>query len=271
MGRVRVTILASGSGGNATLVQAGGTNVLVDAGIGPDVVRERMRIALGCEVGIDAILTTHAHGDHVGRVAPLARSFGARVYMTEATQRRIAALDARTIVYGHETPFDIGAVRVEPMAVPHDCPQVALVLQHARARCALVTDLGQAPKRMSKHFAGCQLVLMESNYDPDMLWRGPYPEFLKRRVASRLGHLSNEDSASFLAELGPETSDVVLMHVSRTNNAPELALRAARAALRGRKVRLQAASQDTPLDLTVRWSASVKARAHEAQLALDLG
>lgn len=267
---MRVTILASGSGGNATLIQAGGTRILVDAGVGPDIVRERMRLALGREAELDAILTTHAHGDHIGRVASLAKSFGARVYMTHATHRRIAAIDARTILYGYETPFDIGAIRVEPMAVPHDCPQVALVLQHGRSRCALVTDLGEAPRRMLKHFAGCQLVMMESNYDPDMLWRGPYPEFLKRRVASRLGHLSNEQCAAFLAELGPETSDIVLMHVSRTNNSPSFALRTAKSALRGRKVRLYAAAQDDPLDLEVRWSASVKARADEAQLALPL-
>src|SRR5687767_10045191 len=155
MARVRVTILASGSGGNATLVQAGGTHVLVDAGIGPEIVRERMRRVFGRELEVHAILTTHAHGDHIGKLALCAQSFGAKVYLSQATHRRIAAIEARTVIYGYETPFDIGAIHIEPMAVPHDAPQVALVFQHAYARAALITDLGEVPRRLARHLSGC--------------------------------------------------------------------------------------------------------------------
>ncbi len=271
MARVRVTVLASGSGGNATLVQAAGTRILVDAGVGPEVIRARMTRVFGRALDIDAIVTTHAHGDHIGKLGVCARSFGARVYATEATQRRIAAMPGVSMsVYGYGTPFDIGSIRVEPMPVPHDAPQVALVFEHRWARAAIVTDLGEIPKRLAKHLEGCQLVLIESNHDPEMLRAGPYPPFLKRRVASRLGHLSNEQAAALIAQLGPETTDVVLMHISQRNNTPLLALSAARAALAGRKVKLKTAHQDTALDLSVRWSASVRRRVHEAQLALPL-
>ncbi|MCZ7678025.1 MAG: MBL fold metallo-hydrolase [Sandaracinaceae bacterium] len=268
---MRVTILASGSGGNATLVQAGGCRILVDAGVGPEVVRERMTGVLGRALDVDAIVTTHAHGDHVGKLAACARAFGARAYVTEATHRRIPALaGVRTTIYGYAAAFDVGPVRVHPMPVPHDAPQVALVFEHGGARAALVTDLGSVPKALARHLAGCQLVMLESNHDPDMLWRGPYPEPLKRRVASRLGHLSNAQASALLAELGPETTDVVLMHLSQRNNSPLLALSTAKAALNGRKVRLRAASQDVPLDLEVRATASARRRDHEAQLALPL-
>ncbi len=271
MGAVRVTILASGSGGNATLVQAGGVRILVDAGVGPEIVRERMTRVLGRAVELDAIVTTHAHGDHIGKLAACARSFGARVYMTDATHRRVPArAGVRTTIYGYATPFEIGPVRVEPMPIPHDAPQVALVFAHRWARAALITDLGSVPRTLARHLEGCQLVMIESNHDPEMLERGPYPDFLKRRVGSRLGHLSNAQAAELIAQLGPETTEIVLMHVSRQNNTPLLALRTARGALSGRKVKLRAAEQDTPLDLNVRWSAGARRRVHEAQLALPL-
>lgn len=271
MAPVRVTILASGSGGNATLVQAGGTRVLVDAGVGPEILRSRMRAVFGRPLGVDAIVTTHAHGDHVGKLIPCAKSFGARVYLTAATQRRLGALEGvSTVIYGPSAPFDVGSIRVEPMPVPHDAPQVALVLAHRFARAALVTDLGHVPQRLASHLEGCQLVMIESNHDLGMLERGPYPPFLKRRVASRQGHLSNEQAAELIAALGADTTEVVLMHLSRTNNSARLALSKARAALAGRSVRLRAADQDAPLDLEVRWSATVRRRVHEAQLALPL-
>lgn len=268
---MRVTILASGSGGNATLVQAGGTRILVDAGVGPEVIRGRMEQVFGRTLGVDAIVITHAHGDHVGKVASCARSFGARVYLTKATQRRIAALaDVSMTIFGQTTPFEIGGVRVLPMPVPHDAPQVALVFECGLARAALATDLGHVPSALAPHLAGCQLVMIESNHDPDLLALGPYPDFLKRRVASRVGHLSNAQAAELIAQLGAETAEVVLMHISQKNNTPLLALRAAQRALGERKVRLRAAAQDVPLDLHVRTSASARHQAHEGQLVLPL-
>ncbi len=227
-----------------------------------------MKRVFGRTLDVDAILTTHAHGDHIGKLAVCARSFGARVYLTEATRRRVAALpEVSTSVYGCTTPFDIGSIRVEPMSVPHDAPQVALVFAHGAARAALVTNLGEAPARLPEHLSGCQLVLLESNHDPEMLRKGPYPPFLQRRVGSRLGHLSNEQAADVIRRLGPDTTDVVLMHISQRNNTPLLALTAARAAAKGRSLRLKTAHQDSPLDLAVRVPAS---RSHEAQLALPL-
>lgn len=268
MAPVRVTVLASGSGGNATLIQAAGVRILVDAGLGPQVLERRMRGAFGQPVDVDAIVLTHPHGDHVGKVVPCARHFDAPVYLTEATARRLVLGRLKKRVFGRDAAFNVGPIVVEPAPIPHDAPQIALVFDHRGARAALVTDLGHVPRHLPRHLAGCQLVMLESNHDPEMLAMGPYPAFLKRRVASPVGHLSNEQAAQLLRRLGPETRDVVLMHLSETNNSPALALGCARAAIGGRRVKLRVAHQDTPLDLEVR--ASGKARAvHHAQLALQ--
>lgn len=267
---MRVTILASGSGGNATLVQAGGTRVLVDAGVGPKVIEARMRRALGEPVGLDGIVLTHPHGDHVGKVIPVANHFDAPVFVTQATRRRLALEGLRTRVFGAAAPFDIGAIRIEPSPIPHDAPQIALVFEHRFARAGLVTDLGHVPRHLAAHLAGCQLLLLESNHDPAMLANGPYPEFLKKRIASREGHLSNQQAAGLLAGLGRDTREVVLMHLSEKCNSPMLALASARAAIGDRRVKVRCAQQDTPLDLQVRWSTAVKKRVSAAQLALPL-
>lgn len=265
---MRVTVLASGSSANATLIQAGGSRLLVDAGLTPTGVEERMTRGLGEAVSVDGIVLTHAHRDHAGEAGTVARHFDCPVWMSEATSRRLVLPDVRRRVFGVNTPFDVGAIRVEPTPLPHDAPNVGLVLSHRSSRVGFVTDLGHVPNELAEHLQGCQLVLLESNHDPAMLAGGPYPEFLKKRVASRTGHLSNQQAADLLARLGRETREVVLMHLSLANNSPKLALGLARTALRGRRVRVRCAHQDEPLDLRVKRSPSIGAKVHESQLGL---
>ena len=265
---VRVTILASGSGGNATLIQAGGRRVLVDAGVGPRKLAQRMERVFGRVLEPDAIVLTHPHGDHCGKVVPCAKAFDATVYLSEATKRRLQLPGVRTRVFGRNAPFAVGPIRVHPMPIPHDAPQVALVFEHKRARAAIVTDLGHVPNGLASHLDGCQLVLLESNHDPGMLAIGPYPEFLKRRIASPVGHLSNAQAAELMRKLSADTREVVLMHLSQKCNTPMVALREAKRALAGRKVKLRVADQDEPLDLQVQVRASTRHRVSDEQLAL---
>jgi phosphoribosyl 1,2-cyclic phosphodiesterase len=252
MGPVRITVLASGSGGNATLVQAGGTRLLVDCGVGPQVIEERMRYVFGEAKTVDAIVATHPHGDHVGKLEVCARHYGVPVYVSQPTRRRLSLHGLRTRVYGRNARFQVGDLVVDPMPVPHDAPNVALVFEHRDHRAALVTDLGHVPRGLREHLEGCQAVLFESNHDPAMLAAGPYPEFLKQRIASKVGHLSNEEAARLLGQLGPQTQEIVLMHLSEKCNSPMIALARVRAALGGRRVKLRAAHQDHPIDVTVR-------------------
>lgn len=245
---MRVTVLASGSGGNALLVDSGGARVLVDAGIPAATLAKRMARA-GCRAGPQAILVTHAHGDHHRFAVDAALRFHAPVWVSDATRPMLALSGAPSVrVFGTREPFRIGDLTVRPLPVPHDAAQVALRFEaDGGGSVALATDLGEVSDALVRHLRGADAVLLESNHDPDMLWKGPYSNSLKRRIASARGHLSNEASASALARLDARTRTVVLMHLSETNNTPALALDRAAEALADLPAELVAASQDEPL------------------------
>jgi phosphoribosyl 1,2-cyclic phosphodiesterase len=236
---VKVTVLASGSGGNATLFEAAGTAVLVDAGIGPRALLE----AMGGRLPPAAVVLTHEHQDHLGQCLRLSRKLKIPIYASEATARAPQLHGRPEVrVFGMREPFAIGALTVSPLPLPHDAAQVALVIEGAGRRAAIVTDLGEVPPGLVAHLRGCQVALIESNHDAEMLRDGLYPAFLKRRIGSARGHLSNAQAHALLRALPAETQEVVLMHLSQSNNRADLALASARDALSGRAVRLRVAA-----------------------------
>jgi len=250
---MRVTVLGSGSRGNATLVEANGRRVLVDAGVPVRTLAERMRMVFGRLPRVDGVVVTHAHGDHAGHAAATSRLLETPVYVTEATRRSLPLHRAWSVrIFGARAPFDVRGLGVRPCPVPHDAPQVALVLEGESERVGIATDLGETPRELSGFFAGCGAVLIEANHDPRLLEIGPYPPSIKHRVGSKTGHLSNGQCAAFLRTLGPELASVVLLHVSEANNRPALAMAAASDALAGRRVDLALADPDTPSQLLVR-------------------
>jgi phosphoribosyl 1,2-cyclic phosphodiesterase len=238
---VKVVVVASGSEGNAALFEANGTRILVDAGVGPKVLADALTEA-GAGGMPHAIVITHEHGDHFGQCLRLSRKLRVPIWASEATARTPLLHGRENVrVFGMREPFAIGALTLAPLPLPHDAAQVALVIEGGGKKAAIVTDLGEVPAALPAHLAGCDVALIESNHDADMLARGPYPPFLKRRVASARGHLSNEQAHGLLRALSRQTQTVALMHLSRTNNRPDLALEVARDALAGRAVRLVAA------------------------------
>ena len=146
--------------------------------------------------------------------------------------------------------FGIGDVRVRTQSVPHDAPQVALRFETAGTCVGLVTDLGQVPQELAGFLQGCETLLLESNHDRELLERGPYPARLKERVAGSLGHLSNTQAAELLSQIGGPLRRVVLMHLSETNNSPELARTAASSVLGTDGPELLLAQQCKPLRLS---------------------
>ncbi|MBL8603074.1 MAG: MBL fold metallo-hydrolase [Myxococcales bacterium] len=241
---MRVTVLASGSKGNAMLVEADAhTRLLVDAGLDPDTLLKQLAAA-GYDARPTAIVLTHAHGDHSRFANLIAGRWRLPVYVTEATKKMVRLDAAPTVrVFGKSDGFRLGELEVGALPIPHDAPQVSLRFSHAGRSAVIATDLGEVEPALVRHCAGADVVLIESNHDVDMLWHGPYTHFLKRRVASGHGHLSNVQTAAFLRRLPREVRTVVLMHLSEVNNRPEIALHVAAEALGDHAAQLVAARQ----------------------------
>jgi phosphoribosyl 1,2-cyclic phosphodiesterase len=233
--------LGSGSRGNGTLVEIGGELFLVDCGFGLKQAERRLA-RLGVRPGdLSAILVTHEHSDHIAGTAALSHRYAVPVFASYGTLRSTPSLVGHA--FDPHQPFQVGAVTVHPVIVPHDAREpTQYVFQHGATRLGVVSDLGHVTPFVCEQFSACDGLMMESNYDLTMLLRGRYPEPVKRRIAGNLGHLSNEQAAAFLAELAHPNLQVVIGHVSEQNNHPEL-LAAAFEPYRERVARLDFATQ----------------------------
>jgi phosphoribosyl 1,2-cyclic phosphodiesterase len=233
---VRIALLGSGSTGNALLVSAGSTRVLVDAGFNPTDAANRLA-ALGVDLfprGVDAIVITHHHGDHIAHAEQLARATGAPVYLHAGIEAKRLRAKFETRAYDTCGAVRIGDIVFSAFAVPHDAPQVALRFEAGSARFVLATDLGHVPRGLVEFVGDADVALVEANYCPELLAYGPYPPKLKSRVGGPLGHLANEQTAELAAALvGRRLGRLLLGHISRTNNSPARALAAVTRAAAG--------------------------------------
>jgi len=328
---MQMTVLASGSKGNSTVVSSSKTRVLVDAGLSCRELLRRMAMVGENPETLDAILITHEHQDHVGGLGVMARRLGIPVYFTEQThrawvrmltprttmtyaqwldhvQREKAERAARTAaaqgeqmdgevatmaaeadvspVHGEEAEvqmvvdpdlceptakadpaslpaveyfvaggdFQIGDITIHPFTIPHDAADpCGFVFEAEGVRMAMATDLGYVSPNVKMALRRCDVMLLESNHDLEMLKDGPYPWSVKQRVLSRVGHLSNDATAEFLTnDYDGGAAYVVLGHLSESNNLPELARMSAERAMGGRMSllgnKLLLARQDAPLE-----------------------
>jgi phosphoribosyl 1,2-cyclic phosphodiesterase len=231
---LRFSSLGSGSRGNATLVAAGRTCVMVDCGFSVTETRRRLARLGKSPEDIDAILVTHEHSDHIGGVAALARRFGIPVWMTAGTSVVHGDTEVPSLDWfcGLEA-FAIGDLEITPFPVPHDAREPCqFVFGDGASRLGVLTDTGSVTAHIRRQLDACQALLLECNHDTDLLAGGPYPPALKRRVGGHLGHLSNRQAAELLSELDTGTlRHVVAAHLSDKNNRPELARAALAAAL----------------------------------------
>jgi phosphoribosyl 1,2-cyclic phosphodiesterase len=236
---MRIWLLSSGSSGNGAIVEALGTRLLIDAGLGPRTMAARMR-QLGGELlprAVDAILVTHEHGDHVAHLEPLLRALRAPVYLHAGVRVPVARSRYEVRTYERGDTLRIGALDVATLALPHDAPQVAVAVAAGETRFAIVTDLGHPPPQLAPLLCDCDEALLESNYCPLMMESGPYPMRLKQRVTGNYGHLANEQTAALAAELqGSRLRKLWLGHISLVNNTPDRALACVRAAAPGLEV-----------------------------------
>ena len=233
--------LQSGSNGNCVFVEVRGMRFLIDAGISGVRMQERLA-SRGVEASeIDGLLISHDHSDHSRCMGVYHRKFGIPVYVTNQTlqasrdRKKLGIIDdVRGFTSGETLRF--GDVRVETIPTPHDSIDgVGFVVDDGRSRLGILTDLGHVFAGLDAVIDSLDAVLLESNYDPRLLAEGPYPEFLKQRIAGLGGHLSNEESAGLLSRaFARRLKWACLAHLSEQNNEPALALQAHQQMLDGR-------------------------------------
>lgn len=246
--RLSVSVLASGSRGNATYISDGHTAILVDAGLsGVEIQRRMARKGLNPS-RLDAILVSHEHADHIHGVGVLSRRFGLTVYINDGTRQ--ASGNALGKLYGCfpfscGQAFTIGSLAIHPFSISHDARDPAgFTISCNGAKVGVATDLGIATGVVKAHLQACDILIIEANHDPKMLIDGPYPWPLKQRIRGRSGHLSNEDTALLLEALQHDRlAHVILAHLSEENNTAEKARQAVKSVLNGARVRLHVASQ----------------------------
>lgn len=233
---MRVCVLGSGSKGNCTLIESGRTALVIDAGFSGVEIRRRLQAIDRQADGITSILVTHEHHDHISGVGVLSRQLGVPVHANQATHQaaeaRVGKLFKRN-EFNTGEKFEVGDLQVHPFAVSHDTADpVGFVVSNGTSSIGYCTDTGKITTLIEHHLKRCQVLILESNHDPQMLREGPYPPRLQQRVRSNQGHLANEEAGLFLRKLsGGILSHVVLAHLSETNNLPELALKTVRKSL----------------------------------------
>lgn len=237
---MRFATLGSGSRGNATLIECDGTRVLLDCGFPLREAEQRLAELDAHPRDLSAIVVTHEHGDHTAGVARLAHRHGLTVWATPGTWNALCKGPARRAYWpelprprlfpSHIPQLRVGALTLRPIPVPHDAREPCqFVFEGDGRRLGVLTDAGTVTPRICDALRDCDALMLETNHDPELLRRGPYPPSVQRRVGGAFGHLSNAQAAELLHRIHHAgLRQVLLSHISRQNNRPELALSAVR-------------------------------------------
>lgn len=241
--------IASSSAGNAALVCHEDINILIDAGVSCRRITQTLTTLSLTLADLDGILITHEHIDHVRGLGTLAKKCGARLYASRGTASALDYPAARVHAFPAGEEFTIGALHVKSFRTSHDAREsVGYRVESNDGSLAVLTDTGFVTDEAHDVALGADMLLLESNHDVVMLKNGGYPYYLKQRILSEYGHLSNDAAAEFAIEcVRAGTSDILLAHLSGENNTPQLAEYTVGRALQasGLTVRLSAAPRDT--------------------------
>jgi len=226
---MKISVLGSGSGGNAALVSSGATTVLVDAGFGPRALANRCALAGVDPAAISALFVTHEHSDHRIGAVEFAERFGIPIFCSRGTAEALGldgSLFAHYVAITADRDGRVGDLGFRAFATPHDANEsLAFRFEDAQSSCAIATDLGHCDDALVDFLRGVRALLFEFNHDEDLLRDGSYHWSLKKRIAGGLGHLSNRQSAEALSRAaGIQLREVVALHLSRQNNDPALVM-----------------------------------------------
>ncbi|MDN5352527.1 MAG: hypothetical protein PWQ12_1448 [Clostridiales bacterium] len=249
--------LASGSSGNCQYVASDKTRLLVDAGMSGKYIKQSLE-HIDVHIGdVNGILLTHEHADHISGLGVLMRRFKLPLYVTEKTWEvvapKVGAIDSGLLhVYDKIEDLEIGDILVQSARVSHDAVDpLCYAFRHDRSKIGIATDLGTISDEVIETFKDCDLLMIEANHDIEMLKTGRYPLYLKRRILSEFGHLSNEDAGFVAKEILKYgfTKHILLAHLSKENNFPDLAFETVRGILEEAGA---VPGEDMLLDLTYR-------------------
>ena len=248
---IRFTLLGSGSRGNAILITAGASKVLIDSGLSLKQLRLRAAAVGESLDGLSAVFITHEHGDHVRGLGPLSRYAGVPVYMTEGTRDRlpvsVGPLD-RVSCFDAGDDVRVNGVTLHSFSVSHDAGDpVGYVVESEGIRLGIAADLGHPSNLVRTRLSGAHGLIIEANHCPDLLRQGPYPPAVQQRIRSRQGHLSNSAMVKLLTDLVHDALEVVVLtHVSEENNSRKLAYDMAANVVRDHPASVYVARQDEP-------------------------
>ena len=223
---LRITHLGSGSKGNATLLETEHVRVLVDQGFSGASLERRLKLLDLHPKDLDAILVTHHHGDHGGGALIAQRRWEIPVHANARTAEELSLIQDLWRPFISLETIQLGPdLAMLPVPVPHSgADNVAFIASHQGQRAAFITDLGSWTDELVRYVRGCEHISVEANYDDRLLAQGPYPRSLKERISGKGGHLSNDQTGAFLAEVVTEaTTTITLTHLSDMNNRPHLA------------------------------------------------
>lgn len=225
---MRFACLGSGSEGNAVVVEAGRSRVLLDCGFSiKETVFRLARLGL-TPADLSGIVITHEHSDHIGGVFRFANKFNLPVWLTHGSLAYLSNLDQSLVdarVIDSHAAFAVGDLYIEPFPVPHDAREpIQFVFSDGQHRLGVLTDTGMITPHIEQMLSGCNALVLECNHDADMLANGPYPTSLKQRVGGRFGHLENTAAADLLRNIDTQQlTHLIAAHLSHKNNLPELA------------------------------------------------
>lgn len=223
---MRVCLLASGSRGNAALIEADGCRLLIDAGLSAREIDRRLATLELTGDDIHAILVSHEHHDHTSGIGPMARRYQLPVFIDTETVKQLPKLgkidDLRLFEAGDRLSFN--GLDIDTFSTAHDAVNpVGFTVASGEGRVGFATDLGLPTRLVAEHLRDCRVLIMEANHDEQMLLDGPYPWHLKQRIRGRLGHLSNADAIRLLREVSWDGLEALfLAHLSDENNCPNL-------------------------------------------------
>ena len=226
MGAIRFSSIGSGSKGNAMLVESAGTRVMLDCGFGLRETLSRLSLRGITPDSLDGVLVTHEHGDHVGGVEKLAKRYNLRVYLTYGTFLALSPEFEHLDVFIIENfkEFKVGGLSIKPFPVPHDAREPAqFIFSSGKYRIGVLTDVGKTTSHIETVLSGCDALVIEFNYDEQMMLKSNYPINLRRRISGPLGHLSNNAAEGILGSIDQNRLQyVVAAHLSQNNNTVAL-------------------------------------------------